>query len=116
MSTLADLNTALATLGIPLETGVFTEQAPDRYIVIVPLTDTFAVNADNAPSYDVQEARVSLYSKGNYTKDKNRIIRCVLGADFVITGRQYIGYETETGYHHYVVDVAKHYEFEQEET
>jgi hypothetical protein len=116
MSTLADLNTALATLGVPLETGVFAEQAPDKYIVIVPLTDTFAVNADNAPSYDVQEARVSLYSKGNYTKDKNRIIRCVLGADFVITGRQYIGYETETGYHHYVVDVAKQYEFEQEET
>lgn len=116
MSTLKDLNVALSALQIPMETGVFTEQAPDKYLVIVPLAETFAVNADNAPEYDVQEARISLFSKGNYTKDKNRIIRCVLGADFVITARQYIGYETETGYHHYVVDVAKQYEFEQEET
>lgn len=116
MSTLADLNNALAAVGIPLETGVFTEAAPDRYIVIVPLSDSFAVNADNAPSYDVEEARISLYCKGNYTSYKNKIIRCLLRADFTITGRQYIGYETETGYHHYVVDVAKHYEFKQEET
>ena len=116
MSTLTDLNTALGKLGIPLETGVFTEAAPDKYIVIVPLTDGFAVMADNEPNYDVQEARISFYCKGNYISDKNRIVRCLLGADFTITGRQYIGYETETSYHHYVIDVAKHYEFIQEET
>ena len=38
MSVLADLNTTLGKLGIPLETGVFTENAPDKYIVVVPLT------------------------------------------------------------------------------
>ena len=113
MSVLADLNATLGKLGIPLETGVFTDNAPDKYIVIVPLTDTFGVNADNAPSYDVQEARISLYSKSNYGADKNRIVRLLISDDFTITGRQYIGYETETGYHHYVVDVAKHYELEE---
>ena len=113
MNVLSNINSTLGELGIPLETGVFTEAAPDKYIVVVPLADSFALNADNSPSYDIQEARVSLYSKNNYIADKNRIIRALLAADFTITGRQYIGYETGTGYHHYVVDVAKHYEMEE---
>ena len=113
MSVLSDLNVTLGKLGIPIETGIFTETAPDKYIVVVPLVDNFGVHADNAPSYDIQEARISLYSKSNYGADKNRIIRLLITDDFTITGRQYIGYETETGYHHYVVDVAKHYEMEE---
>ena len=113
MSVLSDINSTLGKLGIPLETGVFSETAPDTYIVVVPLTDTFGVNADNSPTYDVQEARISLYSKGHYGADKNRIIRLLLSEDFSITGRQYIGFEADTGYHHYVVDVAKHYEMEE---
>ena len=113
MSILADINATLANIGIPLETGVFTSVAPDKYIVVVPLADTFGLNADNTPNYDIQEARISLYSKSNYIADKNHIIRALFAADFSITGRQYLGYETETGYHHYVVDVAKHYEMEE---
>ena len=112
MSILTDVNKALAPLGIPLETGIFTDTAPDKYIVIVPLNDTFGLTADNAPTYDVQEVRISLYCKGNYGADKNRIIRTLLSADLTITSRQYIGYENDTGYHHYVVDVANHYEME----
>ena len=113
MSVLADLNATLGKLGIPLETGVFTENAPNKYVVVVPLTDTFGVNADNTPTYDVQEARIPLYSKSNYGADKNRIVRLLLSEDFTIIGRQYIGFEADTGYHHYVVDVAKHYEMEE---
>jgi len=113
MSILADINNALAQIGIPIETGVFTDPAPDKYIVIVPMTDSFALDADNVPGYDVQEARISLYAKGNYGADKNKIVRKLLSADLTITSRQYIGYETETGYHHYVVDVANHYEMEE---
>lgn len=112
MSILADLNKTLSPIGIPLETGVFTSIAPDKYIVIVPLSDNYALHSDDFPGYDVQEARISLYSKSNYLQDKNHIIRTLFGADFTITGRQYIGYEAETGYHHYVVDVSKHYEME----
>lgn len=113
MSILADVNAALRPLGIPLETGVFGNKAPDKYIVIVPLVDTFDLNADNEPLYDVQEARISFYCKGNYGADKNRIIRALFGAEITITNRQYIGYEADTGYHHYVVDVANHYEMEE---
>ena len=110
MSILEELNTVLEPLGIPLETGIFSDTAPDKYIVIVPLSDTFDIHVDNSPSVDIQEARLSLYCKGSYTKEKNLIVRTLLCADFTITSRSYIGYETETGCHHYNVDVAKYYE------
>lgn len=113
MSLLEELKATLTPLGIPIETGVFTDTAPDKYIVVVPLADTFDIHADNSPGVDIQEARLSLYCKGNYTKDKNRIVRTLLAADFTITDRRYIGYETETGYFHYAVDVAKFYEMEE---
>lgn len=113
MSVLADIQTALSALDIPIETGVFSDAAPAKYIVVVPIVDTFDLHADNAPGIDVQEARLSLYAQGNYMADKNAIVKTLLGADFTITDRRYIGYETETGYFHYNVDVAKHYEMEE---
>ena len=113
MSILADMQRIISPLGIPIETGVFTDKAPDKYIVVIPLTDTFAVHADNQPEVDVQETRLSLYVKGSYTKEKNALVRALLAADITITGRQYVGYETETGYHHYNIDVANHYEMEE---
>ena len=113
MSVLSDINATLEPLGIPLETGVFKDEAPDKYIVVVPMADSFELHADNTPEYDVQEARISMYAKGSYTKEKNAIVRALLGMDFTITDRRYIGYETETGYFHYNVDVAKHYEMEE---
>ena len=113
MSVLADIQTALSALDIPIETGVFTDAAPAKYIVVVPIADTFDLHADNAPGIDVQEARLSLYAQGNYMADKNAIVKTLLGADFTITDRRYIGYETDTGYHHYAVDVAQYYEMEE---
>lgn len=110
MSILSDLQSVLEPLGIPLETGIFSDNAPSEYIVIVPMSDVFGLYADNAAEIDVQEVRISLYSKGNYTKAKNAIVRALLADEFTITARQYIGYETETGYYHYNVDVAKPYE------
>ena len=115
MSILEDLTSILATKGIPVETGIFSDEAPDTYIVITPLSDTFDLHADNAPGVDIQEARLSLYTKGSYTALKSRIVRLLLREDFTITGRTYNGYETDTGYHHYTVDAARHYEFETEE-
>ena len=113
MSILSDLQTALTPLNIPIETGIFTGEAPAQYIVVVPMSDTFDLHADNQPGVDVQEARLSLYSQGSYTAAKNSVVQALLHADFTITARQYIGYETDTGYHHYNVDVAKHYEMEE---
>lgn len=115
MSILEELQIVLGSLPTPIETGVFSEKAPDAYMVVVPLADTFGLHADNEPSFDIQEARISIYTKGSYTALKNKVVRRLLACDFTVTGRQYIGYETETGYHHYNVDAAKYYEFSKEE-
>ncbi len=113
MSMLQELNTMLDTLGVAVETGVFTEKAPDEYVVVTPLADTFALHTDNAPRYETQEARLSLFSKSNYQSRKNQIVKALLKADFTVTDRRYIGHEDDTGYHHYAIDVAKLYETEE---
>lgn len=112
MNVLSETKTLLEGLSIPVETGVFEGTAPEMYVVIVPLTDIFDLHADNTPGCDVQEARLSLFSKGNYTKNKNNIVRSLLASDFTITDRRYIERENDTGYHHYAIDVAKIYELE----
>lgn len=66
---------------------------PEGGVVAVPLVDTFDLYADNDPGVDVQEVRLSIYTKGNYTALKNRIVRKLLSCGITITGRQYIGYE-----------------------
>ena len=113
MSLLSELNTLLSDCGIPVETGIFSDKAPDTYLVITPLSDSFELHADNAPGCETQEARLSLFTKGSYTKLKNALVRALLGADFYITDRRYIGFEAETGYHHYAIDVAQIYELEE---
>ena len=115
MNILEELTSLLTQGGLPLETGIFSEEAPDTYIVITPLSDTFDLHADNAPGVDIQEARLSLFTKGSYTAMKNNIVRMLLREDFTITDRLYNGYEIGTGYHHYTVDVARFYEYEMEE-
>lgn len=112
MSMLSQIKQLLAPLGVPLETGVFSDKAPDEYIVVIPIDDNFDVFADNKPLIDINEARISIYSKGNYIQLKDAIVRAFVEADFTITARQYLGYEPDTEYHHYNVDVAQYYETE----
>ena len=106
MSLLEELNNLIDGCGLPVETGVFSGTAPDAYVVITPMAELFGAFADNRPQAEVQEARLSLYMKGNYTAKKNQIVRALLGADFTITDRRYIGHEDDTEYHHYAIDVC----------
>jgi hypothetical protein len=112
MNILQELTTLLTALGVSVETSVFSDTAPDEYVVITPLTDNFGLYGDNRPEFETQEARLSIYSKGNYLEMKNKIVKALLNADFTITERQYIEHEDDTGYHHYAVDTAKIYELE----
>jgi hypothetical protein len=112
MSILSELNTLISPL-LSVETGVFSGVPPNEYVVLTPLSDTFAVYGDNRPLADIHEVRVSLFSKNNYLQRKNQLVRMLLQADFVITDRRYIGHEDDTGYHHYAIDVAKYYELEE---
>jgi hypothetical protein len=113
MSLLSELVTILDGLSIPVETGVFSKQPPNRYAVLTPILDSFELFADNKPEQDVEEVRISLYDKGNYQSAKRRIEAALLSADITITDRRYVSREDNTGYHHYAIDVAKNYQFQE---
>lgn len=113
MSLLSELNTIAEGCGVPVETGVFSDAAPGTYLVLTPLSDSFDLHADNRPGIDTQEVRLSLFCKENYMKIKNRLVKAALNADMTITDRRYIGFETDTGYHHYAIGVAKSYVWEE---
>lgn len=113
MSILTDVKELLEPLNVPIATGVYKGTATNTYLVLVPMSDTFELHADNMPNAEVQELRVSIYTKCNYKKITNQIVKKLLNAEFTITDRRYIGYETETDYFHYVVDIVKNYELEE---
>jgi len=114
MSILEELNNLIETLDIPVETAVFSKNPPETYIVMTPLIDTYGLFADNAPLADIQQVRLSLFSKVNYISIKNTLSQTLLGADFTIIERRYIGREDDSGYHHYSIDVEKEYTTEEE--
>lgn len=113
MSLLSELKSIAEELNIKVETGVFSDTPPDEYIVLTPLADSFEMHCDNLPKYEIQEVRISIFSKGNYTVLKYKLVTAILKADITITDRRYIGHEDDTGYHHYAVDTAKSYEMEE---
>lgn len=113
MSILSETKELLDSFNYPITTGVYKGTATDTYIVLIPLSDNFELHADNTPNAEVQELRISIFTKGNYRKLANQIVKKLLKAEFTITDRRYIGYETETGYFHYAVEIAKNYELEE---
>lgn len=113
MNILQELNALMDGISIQVETGVFSDTAPDEYAVITPLTDEFPLFGDNYPEYETQEARLSLFSKGNYLNMKNTVVNALLEQGFTITQRQYVSHEDDTGYHNYAVDTAKLYALEE---
>ena len=106
MSLLSELSAIAKKLKIPAQTSVYSGNAPDEYLVFTPLYDSFELHADNAPTADVQEVRISLFTKSSYTRTVSRIVKALLA-------RKYVGHEDDTGYHHYAVDTAKNYEMEE---
>ena len=109
MSLLSELSAIAKKLKIPAQTAVYSGKAPDEYLVFTPLYDSFELHADNAPNAEVQEVRISLFSKSNYNRAASRLVKALL----TITARKYVGHEDDTGYHHYAVDTAKNYEMEE---
>ena len=73
MSLLSEIKTVVTGCGLPVETGVFSDAPPEEYVVITPLADTYELHADNLPEFETQEARLSLFTKGNYLKRKGHI-------------------------------------------
>ncbi len=106
---LDELVSLLDELRIPVMTASFAGNAPDQYVVLTPMEDTFDIFADNQPQMDVCSVRVSLFSKSNYLYTKDLLIDALRHAGFTITLRRYISRDDDSGYHHYVIDVDKEY-------
>ena len=113
MSLLSELKDIAENCGVKVETGVFSGTPPDEYIVLTPLADSFEMHCDNLPKYEIQEVRISIFSKGNYTTLKYKLTASIFKAGISITDRRYIGHEDDTGYHHYAIDTAKTYRMEE---
>lgn len=111
---LEELNNILSSLDISIESGIFKGNTKDTFIVLVPLTDSFLLHSDDTPQIDYQEVRISIFTKENYVVLINKIIKILIDNYFYITKRIYNGYETDTGYYQYTIDVAKNYEFMEE--
>lgn len=107
MTPLLERITAVADqLGLPIAVGLYTATPlPDTYLVATPLADVFS---DNQPGVEVEEVRLSLFTKGNYLAERDRLTTAFLNAGLVITARRYVGFEPDTGFHHYGVDLAAH--------
>ena len=82
MNILSQVNSLLSRLNIPVETGSMKKVASEKYIVLVPLSDSYPVSADNLPIVDLQELRITIFSKENYIKLKNQIISLLLSNNF----------------------------------
>lgn len=67
--------------------------------------------ADNQPAVEVEEVRLGLFTKGNYLAERDRLTTALLDAGLVITGRRYVGFEADTGFHHYGVDIATDHQY-----
>ena len=49
MSILSEIKVAVTNCGLPVETGVFSDEPPEEYVVVTPLADTYELHADNLP-------------------------------------------------------------------
>lgn len=104
---LENLSQIAKKLGLAYAVSCYTASpAPDTYLVFTPLTDSFEIFADNTPGVEIEEARISLFTKTNYLALRDQITKALISARLVITGRRYIGYEADTGFHHYSIDVS----------
>lgn len=109
MGLLSEVKTIIETLELPVETGGYSDPAPDRYVVLTPLADVYELYSDNLPQQNVEEVRIVLFDKSNYLAAKKQIEDACLVSDITITDRRYVGYDNEVGYHQYAIDVAKNY-------
>ncbi|MEW6864511.1 hypothetical protein [Trueperella pyogenes] len=99
-------------LAIPVRVSLFTPTPlPDTFAVTTPLGDDLGLWADGAPGVEIEQARLSLYTTGNYLPLRDQVTAAFLAAGVTITGRTYVGFEDETGYHHYAIDLAAHHTY-----
>ena len=93
------------------ETGITNRLADsDDYIAVIP-QETLIEYADDAPQREIQNARIIIYSAGDWVVPEYAIVRACLAAGLYVTARTYGGYSDEDHRHVYNIDVAQSYPF-----
>lgn len=99
------IKATLDTLSVSNAVGLWRgDPAPAEYCVITPIGDQF-IMADDAPIFNIPEARIVLYSNTNYLSKAKQITNALLSAGANITERTYLGYDDSTNYHAYAIGV-----------
>lgn len=94
-------------LQLPCETGAYrASPAPNSFVVLTPIADVFDLHASNTPGAQIEHVRLSVFTTGNYLPLRDALTRALRQQDITIEARTYVGYEVETGYHHYAIDCA----------
>lgn len=94
-------------LNLPSATGTFNKApAPETFVVFTPIADVFDMYAANQPGVDIEHVRLSLFTSGNYLHLRDALTRALRREDIMVEARTYVGYEVESGYHHYAIDCA----------
>lgn len=107
MSILTDLVAVCRSQRLPVATSIYLDSpAPPRYAVITPLTETYTLWGDNQPGVNIEEARLNLYIRGDFTPDAAALTKACREHGLTVTARTYVGFETDTGYHHWAIDLA----------
>jgi hypothetical protein len=107
MSLLSEVCATLDSLCIQHETGAFIDNPPDTFAVLTPMSDDWSVIGDSRPLDEIQNLRISLFTKGNYLADVRRIVFALLDAEIVVSDRRYVGREDDSGYSNFAVDCLK---------
>ncbi|MGJ9627415.1 hypothetical protein ACRQGT_01115 [Actinotignum sp. GS-2025c] len=109
---LENLSHIAKQLGLAYAVSCYTDSpAPDTYLVFTPLTDSFEIFADNTPGIEVEEVRIALFTKTNYLGLRNQLTRALIDEGLTVAARRYIGYEADTGFHHYSIDIATYHSY-----
>ncbi|MEW6903262.1 hypothetical protein V3M63_06640 [Trueperella pyogenes] len=112
---LEQAKTICNSLNLPFQTGIYTDAPhPDTFVVATPLADVFDMHADNQPGIEIESARLSLFTKSNYLALRNRLTKALITGGVTVVARRYMGFEDDTGYHHYALDIETHHIFDLE--
>ena len=111
MNIIAAIDTALASMALPIATGIYEvsegQAYPNAFIVIKPDEERNDDEADNQPLTETAAADVNLYMRGNYQSKKDQMKSLLETAGFYLAYRGYVAFEKDTGHHHYVISVEK---------
>jgi hypothetical protein len=111
----ADLKPVIEKFGIPVMTGFFRDGDKQRsavYVVMIPVSESFELYADDTPYNETQTVRLYIVSGKDTTILRRKIALSILKNGFTISDRSFESYNNVSGEFIYTIDVTKDYELE----